>query len=203
MASFTGNISEILTQAFGIYQRIPIYFVGESKPELRLDDTPVSKNTGAYLFDRFGFKVSDQDLKIDPAAVEDGVWYLPEATVVDIGTSKIIAETIMAGRKGSVKELISEGNWIFTFRGFIIGYKSPGKQSPEFPRDARKLMKQVFGANKRMQIYSKLINDLDVFSVVCADLRFPPLEGYDNVQPYELVCISDDDIVLDLSNSFT
>lgn len=203
MARFEGNISELLGKAFGIYTQVPIYFIGDSKPEVKQDNTPTSANTGAYLFDRFGFKVSDQAIKLDPKQTQGGIWFLPEATVVDMGTSKIISETIMAGRKGSVKELISEGNWVFTFRGFIIGYNAPGKQSSDFPREARKVMKQVFGINKRMQIYSKLVNDLDVFSVVTMDLRFPPMEGYDNVQPYELVCVSDDDIVLDLSNSLT
>jgi hypothetical protein len=73
-------------------------------------------------------------------------------------------------------------------------------QKAEYPREARKQMSQVFKVNKSMRVYSRLLNDLDIHEVVITDLRFPPMEGYENVQPYEMVCLSDEPIILDLNN---
>lgn len=193
MARFEGNVNDLMKLAFGINAALPIYIPGESMPTIKTD-TPdsYSPDNGAYLFDRFGFDTGEADLNFrgepDPTK-----WFLPDATIVDTTISKNIVQTVMAGRKGTVKELIAEGDWAFTFRGLIIGKDST------FPREARKQMKQVWAVNKSLRVYSRLINDLDVHRVVVLDLRFPPMEGYDNVQPYELVCLSDDDIVLDLS----
>jgi hypothetical protein len=195
MAIFKGNVNDLMKLAFGVYSNLPVYIPGNSMPVTRIDSPEAYyEKNGNYLFDRFGFEIAEADLtftnQTDPTK-----WYLPETTILDSTISKNMVQTIMAGRKGTVKELVSEGDWIFTFRGLIIG------ENVEFPRTVRKQMKQVWGINKNMRIYSRLINDLDVHRVVVLDLRFPPLEGYDNVQPFELVCVSDDDIVLNLNAS--
>lgn len=193
MAIFEGNVNDLMKLAFGVNSNLPIYFPGSSMPEQRNDSPDAySPDNGAYLFDRFGFDTGEADLNFRNQT-DPGKWYLPETTIIDSTVSKNIVQTVMAGRKGTVKELIAEGDWMFTFRGLIIG------KDINFPRDARKQMKQVWAVNKSLRIYSRLVNDLDVHRVVVLDLRFPPMEGYDNVQPYELVCLSDDDIVLDLS----
>lgn len=203
MAEYTGSFDELLIKAFGVYTQVPVYFPGSSKPEVMSKDGKAlyHKRTGAYLFDRFGFQISDANLSFRGEDEAGGaeVWYLPEATVVDIGISKNIVQTQMPGRNGTVKELISEGDWILTFRGFIIN-QSKQNQVAQYPREDRKRMTQVFKTNQSMRVYSRLLNDLDIHQVVITDLRFPPMEGYVNVQPYELICLSDDEIVLDLNN---
>ena len=197
MAVFEGNINDLMKSAFGVITHFPVYIIGDSQPAVKTDTPDAFSTDGAYLFDRFGFDIAEANLSFKNGA-EAGKWYLPDATVVDTGVSKNIVQTIMAGRKGSVKELISEGDYMFTFRGFIIG-QTNGKHDIDFPREARRQMKQVWAVNKSLRVYSRLINDLDVNRVVVLDLRFPPMEGYENVQPYVLTCLSDDDIVLDLS----
>ena len=59
-------------------------------------------------------------------------------------------------------------------------------------------MEQVFAVNQSMRVYSRILNDLNIHRLVTTELNFPALEGYDNVQPYELKCLSDEDIVLNL-----
>jgi hypothetical protein len=190
MAIFKGNVNDLMKLTFGVYSNLPVYFPGESMPESRIDSPEAfSQKNGTYLFD-----TEERNLTFS-TQTDPTKWYLPETTILDSTISKNIVQTVMVGRKGTVKELISEGDWIFTFRGLIIG------QDNEFPRTVRKQMKQVWGINKSLRVFSRLINDLDVHRVVVLDLRFPPLEGYENVQPYELVCVSDDDIVLNLNAS--
>lgn len=225
MAEFTGDINVLFDKAFGIYTNIPVYFVGDSKPEVRPQDGKhlYSKSSGMYLFDRFGFLISEANLDFSSKEQQqDGtgatVWDLPEATVVQRSRGKNIVETVMPGKDGTVKELVSMGDWEFVFRGFIINKKksnSPSgafKQTSSYPREYVQQMSEVFAVNQSLRVYSRMINDLVlehvidkdgkrtkriVDRVVITSLDFPVLEGYDNVQPYELTCLSDSDIVLE------
>jgi hypothetical protein len=134
------------------------------------------------------------------------IWFLPEATVVSCSRQKNIIQTVIAGHDGTVKELIGMGDWEVTFKGFLINHMpksnnplSVSKQTHRYPREAKKQMEQVFAVNQSMRVYSRILNDLNIHRIVTTELNFPALEGYDNVQPYELKCLSDEDIVLNLS----
>lgn len=211
MAQFTGNINDLFQKAFGVFTDIPVYYVGDSKPEKTTVPMITNKSTGRQLFDRFSFQISQAGLTFDKSATPEEVraecWSLPDASVVHFQRAKNIVQTILPGRDGTVKELISMGDWEITFTGFIINYKQrtaastlkPVKQDHSYPREYRKQMNEVFKINQNMRIYSRLVNDLEIFKVVITSLEFPPLEGYDNVQPYRMTCLSDEDIVLDLS----
>lgn len=211
MAEFIGDVNELFDKAFGIYTQVPVYFVGDSRPEKR--PPPVKEvrgSAGGYLFDRFAFQISEAGLSFkdpNPNETTAELWYLPEATVVSFDRFKHIVKTIVTGKDGTVKELIGLSDWEITFKGFIINYKKktalnnlkPVKQEHNYPREYRKQMNEVFGVNQNMTIYSRLANDLNIRKVVIERLSFPAMEGYDNVQPYELTCSSDEDIILDLN----
>jgi hypothetical protein len=115
-----------------------------------------------------------------------------EYPVISINAGKNIVETTLTERQGTVKELVSSGDWEITIRGLIIG------ENGGFPEDEMQEMVDLFHVDKAVEIKSAL-TDLVLIrsdrkgesSVVIKELTFPEVKGIMNVRPYELKLVSD------------
>ncbi len=113
--------------------------------------------------------------------------------VIAVSSRKVIIETPLTERRGTVKELISIRDYEITIRGFIIS------TSHEFPEDEVTKLRSVYERNTPLSIKCPLT---DVFllrpdrsgsdQVVIRELKFPAVTGVKNVRPYELHLVSDE-----------
>lgn len=117
----------------------------------------------------------------------DGQW-LPNAPTMSIQCQKRIISTLVAGKAGTVKELISTDDYKLQIRGFAINF-----ESNDYPYDDVEKIKDLWLQDKALEIYSDLTTMFEINNVVIESLSFPELVGMQNVQPFELSLISDDD----------
>lgn len=204
MAESRFNINEAFKEVFGIYGRTPLFTPPKkessttlpkySEIETKEADIEFSKNlvapmTGVLLQDRFGVSFPSKKVGVYGKVSYD----LPVETVLDLDRAKIIVKTNMQGRDGSVKEYISMDDWNLTFKGFIINY-----ENDLYPEKEVETLVKIFELNNALTMHSKWLSRWGIERIVVTDISLPTFEGVSNVQPYEITCLSDTLIVLEI-----
>ncbi len=113
--------------------------------------------------------------------------------VISVSSRKLIIETPLTERRGTVKELINTEDYDITIKGFIIG------NDHEFPEKEVAKLRAIYEKNIPMSIKCPLT---DIFllrpdrsgsdQVVMREIKFPSVTGVKNVRPYELRMVSDE-----------
>jgi hypothetical protein len=119
-------------------------------------------------------------------------WNLPYP-VISIECKKTIIETALAGRNGTVKELIGSQDYVITIKGFIVGANN------EFPEESMSTLRSIYEQNLALSIECPLT---DIFllrpnrngsdKVVMSELKLPVVTGVKNIRAYELKLLSDE-----------
>jgi hypothetical protein len=137
-------------------------------------------------------------------SIVDGVSYddscksmvLPATTLVDFTQAKIIERTQVPGRKGSVKEYIGLDDWRIRIRGILINFN----REDELPEEEIKALKNLKNVPVAIPIICEMAQWLDISDVVIENIDFPAIEGYGNMQPFTIDCLSDDAFELKYKN---
>ena len=117
----------------------------------------------------------------------NGIW-LPNSPSMSLSVQKKIISTQVAGGDGTVKELISTDDFKLQVRGFAINF-----EANDYPYEDVEEIKNLFEVNKSLEITSDLCNIFGINNVVIESLKLPELVGIQNVQPFEIGMLSDDD----------
>lgn len=133
-----------------------------------------------------GTPIYEQIVLSLPGVVE---YTFPGWPLFSITGQKIIVKTPMQNRRGTVKEYISDDDYSITIRGFLIN-----ENSQAFPAAQLEDLMQVIRINKPIRITSEVFNQLDIHNIVIESYRFPEVEGFPNMQPFELECLSDEPV---------
>lgn len=109
-----------------------------------------------------------------------------EIALVDATLPKIVKETAVQGRAGTVKEYIATGDWQLTIRGAVFS-----EDKNAYPlKDIDNLVK-LSKLKKQIAVESQLINHIGVTNVVIKSLVFKQQTGCMNKMAFEISCISD------------
>lgn len=187
---FTFNVNKLFKQVFGIQPDFKNLQKYDGYPDEQASTNKGASGTGNYMWDRFNLKYSVERAVNDIQVV---LYKLPDATVVDISCSKNIIKTQLTKVKGSVKEFINIGDFELEFKGLMINY-----DSMTFPLEAQAKMKNFFAATSRVNITSKLVNGYGIFNMIVEDIKFPSMAGFANCQPFQIKCVSDEPIILEI-----
>jgi hypothetical protein len=117
---------------------------------------------------------------------------LPICTISG-NSKKVIVETPLTGRRGTVKELIRCEDYQFRVQGICFGYNR------EFPEEKIQELKDLFEITRSVRIKSAFT---DIFIkdgyVVVTDINFPDTKGVEHVKGFELSLVSDESFELTL-----
>ena len=112
--------------------------------------------------------------------------------VLSVVAKKKIIETELTERRGSVSELINQGNVRFTIRGVMVG------DTNEFPEALMAKLWKLYTQNTALQMQCAVTDIMLVQPdnggsdmVVITDVNFPEIKGVKNVRGYELQVMSD------------
>lgn len=144
------------------------------------DDTERLSYLGTPVFTDLWLKENDSDagLRID-------------TVLMDISQQRNIVTTAIQGRNGTVKEYISDGDYQITVRGILV------EPSPyDYPAEQVRELLRLCRVQAAVQAVSPFLQLFQIYDVVITDYQLPQLEGYQNMQPFELTCISDTPIEL-------
>lgn len=183
----TFSIPQIIQNVFGLSGfKLPtnpdspsiIYNV----PEIELQQAQVYTAIGTPIYDLVKFlggtvKSTSQNYQgLD----------LLDAPLIAVSRKKVIIQTAIAGRDGSVKELISNGDWNVRIRGILASH-----DSPVYPYADVEALNRLVNVPAALEIESRLLNMFGINSLVIESFEFPDSNGFTNIQPYILNCISD------------
>ena len=99
------------------------------------------------------------------------------------------------GSYGTVKEMIQQDDFQITIRGFLINYASQ-----DYPNQLVNDLWTVVNAKRSLTITSAVFNLLGIHALVIESAEFPGVEGYMNIQPFVLHCLSDYPVMLQIKS---
>lgn len=122
-----------------------------------------------------------------PVQLND-VW-LPFEPILSVRLLKNIVKTPVAGRKGTVKELVNIDDYQITLTSVFV---SP---DDNYPTADVEWLHSLFEINETVRILSPLTDILNIESVVIENINLLAMPGKQNMQAFEINMISDDDFV--------
>lgn len=163
---------------------------GADFPDVEITSTG-RLNTGADDEERLSYLGTPVfcDLLLKENDDDDGL--LIDTVLFDVQQSRNIVTTAIQGRNGTVKEYISDGDYQVNIRGLLVE-----QTKGVYPTDQVQEMVRLLRLQQPVQAVSPFLQLFDIYDLVVQDWRMPQLEGFQNMQPFELVCISDTPIEL-------
>lgn len=109
-----------------------------------------------------------------------------EIALVEINNNRNIVKTSVAGRNGTIKEYMSDGDDAVTIRGSLTT-----KYSNLPPYDLINKYKFITRSPLALTVLSNFINYMGIYNLVIEDAKIKQREGMRNVYDYEISCSSD------------
>jgi hypothetical protein len=104
----------------------------------------------------------------------------------EVSQSRNIVATSIAGRNGTVKEYISDGDYNINIKGVLASlYQNVA------PKDSINQLMGFCNAPVQFNVSSNFLAYFGVLSIVIKDYNFSQMEGQRNVIAFELTCLSD------------
>lgn len=118
--------------------------------------------------------------------------YLNMSTVlIEVSQTKNIVTTSVQGRNGTIKEYISDGDYLISLRGILVS-----ETSDAYPVNQVQEFIDLMKVQSDLPIVSPFLQLFEIYNIVITDYRLPQVVGYQNQQPFEINCISDEPIEL-------
>lgn len=120
-----------------------------------------------------------------------------DTTLITVSQPKIIVKTPIAGRNGTVKEYISDDDFMIEIAGAIV---SPYPNV--FPREEVSLLLELLSLPKQIPIACEFLQLFGIDSIVVEDKRVSQRMGSRNEVPFSIYAISDlaEEIILNPNN---
>ncbi|BDD07517.1 DUF6046 domain-containing protein [Aureibacter tunicatorum] len=117
-----------------------------------------------------------------------------DAALIDLNAEKNISMTPIQGRKGTFKEFISEGDYGITIKGVIFG------KNRDYPLKEVKKLIHLCQSHNSVRVSSEFLALFKIFSMVIKSYSLGQSEkqGFLNIQPFSLHCVSDEPVELSL-----
>jgi len=111
--------------------------------------------------------------------------------IMDVNQTKNIVKTTIQGRNGTVKEYISDGDYIITLRGAIVRtFKS------NYPKEEIRIFLDLLKQNKSLKVTGEYLLQFGIYEVVVDSYRMAQETGKQNVQTFEINLSSDTPLLL-------
>ena len=137
---------------------------------------------GTPVFDNIVLLPDEINLRID-------------TVLLSISQTKNIVKTAIQGLNGTVKEYIADGDYEINIKGLIV---SENNQYPS--ADVASLI-EICKRSENIRVTSNFLNLFSIDDIVIESYSFEQLEGYTNVQKFEINAISDKPTELVLSEN--
>lgn len=147
------------------------------------DGRPLISSLGTPVFCDLWLRYKENDEVIEDLYFD---WIL-----VDVNMEKLIVTTAVEGRDGTVKEYISDGDYMVTLRG---GVSTPFSRA--YPKDTVAKLVSLVKKKVALEVVSQFLFQFGITSLVVKGYNIPQMQGYQNEQPFSITCLSDSPINL-------
>lgn len=128
----------------------------------------------------------DNSLGVGEAKGNSEVLLRIDTVLFMVSQSKNIVKTPIQGRNGTIKEYISDGDFMIDIRGVIV---SPFQEI--FPKDEVSLLNELLGLPKSIPIACEFLQIFGIDSIVVEYYNISQKLGSRNEVPFEIQAISD------------
>lgn len=138
-------------------------------------DQEVTSYLGTPVFADLTLKADENDEGVNMQTV-----------LFEVEQQRNIVTTAVQGRNGTIKEYISDGDYTVSIRGLLVDpdpYTYPAAQVQNL-RDLLVLPQSLVAVSGFLQLFQ-------IYNLVVTGWRMFQMEGFQNVQAFELQCISD------------
>ena len=117
-----------------------------------------------------------------------------DTALIDLNMNKNIVTTPISGKKGTFKEFVSEGDYSITIKGVLFS-KDEGYPLKEVNR-----LVSICQSKKSLKASSEFLSLFKIYNLVIQSYSIGQSEkqGFLNIQPFTLNCISDEPLELSL-----
>lgn len=109
-----------------------------------------------------------------------------DTVLVDVSMRKNIVTTVVQGRPGTVKEYIADGDYEVRIRGILV---SNGNNN--YPGEQVRDLHQILVKSEAIPVVADFLRLYNIYNLVVMDYAFPQKEGFQNLQAFEITCLSD------------
>lgn len=134
------------------------------------------------------------DLVIKESETGNGMYF--DTILFDVSLAKNIVKTSIQGRKGTVKEYISDGDYVLSIRGGIVNHGSNN-----YPTQDVGFFIELMQLPQALFVVSPLLQLFDVQSIVVENYKLIQRPGFQNIQFFEIDAISDEPLESFITNS--
>lgn len=109
--------------------------------------------------------------------------------VIELNRTKNIIQTNLQGYDGTVKEYISNGDYVINIKGMLTS------KDKSYPREELKTLLKILEFNQPLRVLNTFLNDNGIFEIVVTSYAFP-VSNFINALFFEIQAISDKPIEL-------
>ncbi len=182
----TGNANDSTNGGFTVSHSDkgdPNMHTGGGRPPMSELGTPVFSDMLLSSVDRKDFTWGQEDVETNKVHLL--------RVLCDVEQTKNIVKTAIQGRNGTVKEYISDGDYIITIRGAITrSYKS------NYPKEEMKIFLDLLKQQKSLKVTSEYLMQFGIYEVVVDSYKMGQESGRQNTQTFEINMCSDAPLLL-------
>lgn len=136
---------------------------------------------GTPVFSRLTLADPESDLALDI-----------DTALLQVSQSKNIVTTAINGRNGTIKEYVSDGDYQISIKGVLV--ESVNTNLP--PTEDFQTLIELCKLPRALDCVCAYLGLFGIYKLVVQEQSFPQSEGFQNMQPFELSCLSDKPIEL-------
>lgn len=106
--------------------------------------------------------------------------------LIEVNQIKNIVTTNTQGRNGSIKEYISDGDFVLNIKGVLTS-----NAQDSYPEELAKLLLSFCAAPVSFGVASNILKKFGIQEIVIKEYSFPQIEGMRNTVPFEMQCLSE------------
>lgn len=198
MPEFNLSIFNLFERAFGVnrgtqYDAQQVIQPVDSEISFQ-EPTGISEEGTEFVTTRNQLNAHLPDGRLVFMPIALGGILLPNEPSISFTKTKNIVKTKLVGSKraGTVKELISDGDWNITIRGIALNFAS----RKFYPEDQVKAIRDLDARQEALDVECALTSLLGIYRLVIEEISFPEMIGVPHAQAYELKCTSDQEFNL-------
>ena len=172
------------------------------QPQEIQEDTPVAQSIlGTPVYDNIVFqggkyKTLEGD-EITYAGGPNSENFRIDNVLMTLSQSKNIVTTALQGRDGTIKEFMSNGDYVINIAGSLIGRNENGDISDignQYPEDDVEELINILTVPQEIVIFSSIFRRLGIKYVVVTDFSFTQRAGFRNIQDFTIDLLSDNPV---------
>ncbi|MEO0625568.1 MAG: DUF6046 domain-containing protein, partial [Bacteroidota bacterium] len=186
MADFDVSINNLFERAFGFNRGRPFdagQLNDESSDPASFDTPSINDSEGTEfvtLRNELNARLPDGRLLFMPISI--GGVLLPNEPTISLRKNKHIVKTKMVGSNapGTVKELVSSGDWSIVIRGVAVNFDSV----KFYPEDQVKQLRDLDAREQALEVRCALTSLLGIYRLVIEKFSLPEMVGISHAQAY-------------------